>query len=82
VLHTQPLHNLKAPDFGHLNVEEHEIHGFRLQVRNGLVTVLALRDDMDVFVFGKQGSQKIPCQRLIIDDYGPKRHAIARSYGI
>ncbi len=46
---------------------------------NGLSTVLAFRNDLNILVLGEQRFKEITRQRLIIDNHGPKCHGIALS---
>ena len=64
------LDHLEAIHLGHLHVEEHQV---RLVVDDGrhcLLTVAALRDDLDVWLVRQQSRQPLPGEGFIVHDQG------------
>jgi hypothetical protein len=50
MMQSDPLDYVETVQLRHLDIEEKQVHRLRLQIGNSLLAVLALRDDIDVFV--------------------------------
>jgi hypothetical protein len=64
----------EAIEAGHLNVEEDEVGMMLLDELDGLDSVCALGDDVDIRGGLEQVSQLIASELFVIDDEGGYRH--------
>ena len=59
---------------GHLDVQEDDVGGERLDPFQRLDAVLGLSDHLDVRAFGEQLLEPAPRRRLVVDDERPQGH--------
>src|SRR5690606_28150525 len=81
----QLLEHAEAIEPGHLNVEEDDVGPHLADCGNGLLTVLAFADDLEILFIGEVDAHAVACERFVVDDeYAPAIHHAVRasvSYG-